>query len=395
MSELLAFLSAYVSSRAAQGATPSVAWGTYAPSLTWMICASAMAETTPMLFRLAASGQALLAAAVLVGPARHNSVAQSTLVFPCAITLLLLFWKPILLSKVLRSSWIGYLALSFLAHDVICFLVCTMLYPAPVVATMVDCARERSQALSIPGVSQTWIKSPNGVMLDALTFRPSRATNQWLVYLGGNGEVYEMTYGSQIPLAAKLHVNLAIFNHRGVGRSGGRITRATDLVDDAAAVMQHLMQAEHARQEDIVVFGHSIGGGVASQLVADRFPQMSLVLDRSFSSLTDAAVSLSPLFRNHPDLIRAVVRHTFGDLDSVAAWAKIAHDRKLITFHGFDQIIRFRESSIARLEGSVKPEHIVEFRGPGSDPHNMPSTTFRGHEVMIEKMKDFFSQSPQ
>ena len=76
-------------------------------------------------------------------------------------------------------------------------------------------------------------------------------------------------------------------------------TQAWDLVEDARVCIDHLIITMGAEPEHIILFGHSIGGAVASQLRADHSPSGPLVVDRSFSNLGDAASSVFGMLRAH------------------------------------------------------------------------------------------------
>jgi alpha/beta superfamily hydrolase len=403
MADVVAFLCSVAGLRAVQSASPAIPWTSITPSLKMMLVACAMSQSTPLLYKTVFLLHGLLLVFTIM-PMWKNPHHWSLIAYPLIPATAALVFRPAFTRRLFTPT-AGYLAASFLLHEFLCVAICTLLYPAPFVESFiqVNLETERLHALSTPGLSQVWISSKrdDSIVLDALVYHPSKTTlrgrdsrNRWVVYLGGNGELYEATYESAVQLATKLSVNMLVFNHRGVGRSTGRVTGAADLVDDAVAAIRHLLEVERAMPEDIVVFGHSIGGGVASVLVADYFPQLGIVLDRSFSSLSDAAVSLSPFLRSWPDSIRKIVGYSFGDFDSVAAWKRISHQRKLILFHRNDQVIRYGESSIARLapELVTTARQVIELEGRHSDPHNVACVLMNGHEEVISRMSELYGR---
>ena len=75
------------------------------------------------------------------------------------------------------------------------------------------------------------------------------------------------------------------FNYRGFGKSEGEASEK-GLYKDGEAAYQYLVN-ETQSPKDIVVYGYSLGGGVASDIAARH--QVDVILDRTFSSGADRA----------------------------------------------------------------------------------------------------------
>ena len=86
-------------------------------------------------------------------------------------------------------------------------------------------------------------------------------------------------------------VNVFAFDYRGYGRSEGRPSEAGTYLD-AQAAHAWLRQRGFAAT-NIIAYGESLGGGVASEL-AVRETCGGLVLDKTFTSLTDIGAELYP-----------------------------------------------------------------------------------------------------
>lgn len=56
---------------------------------------------------------------------------------------------------------------------------------------------------------------------------------------------------------------------------------AKDLVDDGAATIEYLVR-QGVDSKRIMLYGHSLGGGVVGELAAWRYPDVTRVHDRSF-----------------------------------------------------------------------------------------------------------------
>jgi pimeloyl-ACP methyl ester carboxylesterase len=86
--------------------------------------------------------------------------------------------------------------------------------------------------------------------------------------------------------------SLLLFDYRGYGRSEGTPT-IEGLLADARAAREYLAVRERISPPDIVLMGRSLGGAVAVQLASDGGAR-ALVLESTFSSLKDVAVSHYP-----------------------------------------------------------------------------------------------------
>ena len=293
-----------------------------------------------------------------------------------------------------------------------------VLYPAPFVTIFLNLDEKRRvgfelrpfENVSITMGSQIVGRGPfargkKSPVLDAVVLRrsPPKGSAKWIVYISGNDDYYEKVFDKLGSLFdCSCDASVLSYNPRGVGRSTGFSGSASDLVDDAASVIRHLVKVEQTRQEDIVVFGHSLGGGVGAQLVAVYFPQLSLVVDRSFSTFSDAATALSffPL-RHFPSVVRYLVRCSFGDLDSISAWRNVSHPRKLVTFHAKDHVILHQQSSIAanKFRAQLNSNHpeaaaaiVVEYGGTAVDHHDCNAAELEGFDEVMRRVVSMFQR---
>ena len=125
-------------------------------------------------------------------------------------------------------------------------------------------------------------------------------------------------------------VNVLAFDYRGYGRSEGRPGEAGTYLD-AQAAHAWLRQKGFAAT-NIVLFGESLGGGIASEL-AVREPCGGLVLQNTFTSLTDLGAELYPFL---PVRTLGSIRYnTRGRLPHIHVPVLVMHSREdsLIPFH--------------------------------------------------------------
>lgn len=126
-----------------------------------------------------------------------------------------------------------------------------------------------------------------------------------VLYFGGNAE----EVSGQMHDAPKLAPwSFAAFNYRGYGRSEGRPGEAA-LTSDALAIFDWLAKRDDIDPSRIVVFGRSLGGGIAVPLAADR-PVRAVVLVSPFDSLRSIARKQYPIVP-----VSLLLKHPF---DSVA-----------------------------------------------------------------------------
>ena len=130
------------------------------------------------------------------------------------------------------------------------------------------------------------------------------ASRGLVIYFGGNAEEVSGQVYDAAPLAPW---SLAAFNYRGYGLSEGRPSESA-LTADALAIYDRLAAREDVDPNRIVVFGRSLGGGVAVQLAANR-PVRAVVLVSPFDSLRSIAKKQYPFIP-----ISLLLKHPFDSL---------------------------------------------------------------------------------
>jgi uncharacterized protein len=119
---------------------------------------------------------------------------------------------------------------------------------------------------------------------------PPRPGAPVVIYFHGNAEVVATQVARRRDLIAG-GVGLVALSYRGYMGSTGRPTEE-GLLRDAEAAYQ--FAASRYSPDRIVVWGHSLGSGVAVALAATR-PVAKLILEAPFSSTVDVAASMFPI----------------------------------------------------------------------------------------------------
>ena len=181
---------------------------------------------------------------------------------------------------------------------------------------LTDDARRAVRAL--PGVEEIEVTAGDGTRLhgwlrhgvDRVGSTGKAASRGLVLYFGGNAEEVS---GQMLDAARLAPWSVAALNYRGYGLSGGRPSEAA-LAADALAVYDRLAARGDVDPERIVVFGRSLGSGVAVRLAANR-PVRAAVLVSPFDSLRSLGR------RQYPFLpVSLLLRHPF---DSAARAPRI------------------------------------------------------------------------
>lgn len=123
-------------------------------------------------------------------------------------------------------------------------------------------------------------------------FIPRQGARYTLLFFHGNaGNISHR--GDSIDIFHRLGLNVFIVDYRGYGQSQGSPTER-GFYKDARAAWQYLVQTRGVSKDNIIIFGRSLGGVVATHLAADVQPR-ALILESTFSSARDFAAAVFPV----------------------------------------------------------------------------------------------------
>lgn len=129
----------------------------------------------------------------------------------------------------------------------------------------------------------------DGATLHALHFTTHRPKGVVLYLHGNAGSV--RSWGSVASDFMAHGYDVLIVDYRGYGKSTGTITSERVLHQDAAAMYAYLLHQYPERQ--IVVYGRSIGTGLAVYLATSRHPKL-LILETPYFNLQELALAQFP-----------------------------------------------------------------------------------------------------
>lgn len=191
------------------------------------------------------------------------------------------------------------------------------------------------------------LTTEDGVKLGAWAIEGGRP---WVLYCHGNGG----NIAGRLEIIALLHgmnASVLVFDYRGYGRSEGA-PYEQGLYRDAEAAWKYLTDTLHIPPEDIVIWGESLGGGVATWL-ARRHPPRALVLQSTFTSVVDMGQHVYPWLP-----VSLLCRNRFPSVDRVGAIAC----PKLFLHSPTDDLIPYDQGR--RLyEAACEPKKRVDLEG--------------------------------
>lgn len=124
-------------------------------------------------------------------------------------------------------------------------------------------------------------------------YLPGQTQARTLLFLHGNAGNISHRLDS-LRLFNALGLNILIVDYSGFGQSGGT-PGEQQTYDDALLAWRHLTESRGVAADRIIVFGRSLGGGVATWLAAHTAPG-GLILESSFTSVPDLAGRYYPMF---------------------------------------------------------------------------------------------------
>jgi fermentation-respiration switch protein FrsA (DUF1100 family) len=136
-----------------------------------------------------------------------------------------------------------------------------------------------------------WFHAADGTRLNGW-FVPHANSKRAILYCHGNGEHIAFNAELAANLRDGLDASVFLFDYRGYGRSEGRPDEAGCIADGHAAQLW-LAERVGIKPEGVVLMGRSLGGAVAVALASANGAQ-TLVLENTFSSMSDVAAGLYP-----------------------------------------------------------------------------------------------------
>jgi uncharacterized protein len=197
-------------------------------------------------------------------------------------------------------------------------------------------------------------RSTDGTRLNAwiVPGRGPDSTGFWLLVSHGN--YGNIGYGERPEFYAAMRdlgLNLFAYDYRGFGESEGSPTEL-GLYEDAVASYRFLTDTLGVSPSRIIIFGHSLGSGVATEL-ATRVKAAALVVEGGYTSVPDRGQELYPFMP-----VRLIAGERF---ESIAKVPRITIP-KLYLHSPTDDIIPFHHAEQV-VTAAAEPKRLVPVRG--------------------------------
>ena len=142
-------------------------------------------------------------------------------------------------------------------------------------------AIDPAATFDFPGTwEERWVTAPDGKRQHALYFEAPNAQQTVLYFHGNAGNL--AGWGHLAPTFTQRGYNVLLVDYRGFGKSEGSISNERQLINDASSFYRAL--ADSIGEENIVLYGRSLGSGIATQVAAANSPA-KLLLETPYYSM--------------------------------------------------------------------------------------------------------------
>jgi pimeloyl-ACP methyl ester carboxylesterase len=194
---------------------------------------------------------------------------------------------------------------------------------------------------------------------------PADSSDTVIIFCHGNaGNISHRLESIQI--FNRLSLDVFIFDYRGFGKSDGSISEDGTYLD-AAGAWDYLVTQKNYRPSQIIIFGRSLGSGIASWLAREKNP-VGLILESSFTSLPDLGAKIYPFFP-----VRLLARFnypTLENLNHIACPILFIHSKE-------DEIIPY-SLGLENFTSARDPKEFLEIKGSHNDGFMVSGARYMG-----------------
>ncbi|MBS2004051.1 MAG: alpha/beta hydrolase [Cyanobacteria bacterium SZAS LIN-5] len=196
---------------------------------------------------------------------------------------------------------------------------------------------------------------PSGTQkLNAMLWKKTGASKIFIVNHGNGGDIANRV----LLLAPLLYSNgsVLLYDYEGYGKSTGEPS-VEAVKQDGLAAYDYVHNVLHYEPENIVLYGESLGSGVATYIAQNR-KAAAIVIQSGFSSLSDAAKDRLIWLKLYPSFCFNGV-----EMDNVA-YLHGPHPPLLI-MHGDADVVLPIKHAYKSFAGASEPKKFVKFDGSG------------------------------
>ena len=219
----------------------------------------------------------------------------------------------------------------------------------------------------------------DSVGIAALEIPAADTAAQWLLYFHGNGG--NVTSSDRPLFYARWHalgLNVLAVDYRGYGESDNRPPSEAGTYADARAAYEWLRTVRKVPADRIIIYGHSLGTGVATEL-ALHVQAAGLILEGAFTSVPDVGQILYPYLP-----VRLLATQRFANLEKIGHVAM----PKLIMHASDDEEIPYAHGQ-QLFAAANAPKAWVELKGGHMRAFLDDSAHFWGHaRAFVERLRN-------
>jgi pimeloyl-ACP methyl ester carboxylesterase len=219
-----------------------------------------------------------------------------------------------------------------------------------------DPERVTPASFNLPGVTERIIDAPDGARLIAWYAPPAPGQPTILYFHGNAGNLASRS--ERVRRYVQRGYGVLFLSYRSYGGSTGTPSESANVAD--ALLAYQALLADGVDPEDIIVYGESLGSGVATQ-VAAQVPVGGLVLDAPYTSIVDVAALAYPYLPVRPFMLDRY--ETLRYLPKVKA--------PLLVLHGEDDRVIPVAMGKAVYAAANAPKEIATFPRAGHSDHHV------------------------
>lgn len=202
------------------------------------------------------------------------------------------------------------------------------------------------------------LKTSDGAALNALYFRQKGARGVILYFHGNGGTLESWGHIMEDFVNYDYPYHLFIMDYRGYGKSTGKRSQKA-LLDDTQVCYDFLQQELGYKESQIVIYGRSLGTGIAAYLASQNNPSKLILETPYYSMLEMAKITIPPVFPVSLLLRYPLEAHKYVQQVSCPVYM----------FHGTgDTTIPYRE---AEKLSKVNPSKTIFYTIPKGQHHDL------------------------
>jgi hypothetical protein len=239
-----------------------------------------------------------------------------------------------------------------------------------------DPERVSPKSFNLAGVTERVIDAPDGARLISW-YAPAAPGQPTILYFHGNGGSLA-SRSERVRRYVSRGYGVLMLSYRGYSGSTGSPSESANVAD--AKLAYDALNKDGVEPDDIIVYGESLGSGVAVQVAADR-QVGGLALDAPYTTIVDVAVLAYPYLPVRP--------FVFDRYETVKYLPRVK--APLLVLHGeADQVIPV-EMGKAVYAAASAPKEIATFPRAGHSDHHLHGSydvLFRWIDALTEARAD-------